>query len=112
MAVGVKRIIKMAALTGVMAVTAVGSAPARASHDHDIIGPVAAFIALGALLHHGHHRRHEHRGYHGHYQQHHRHHRRHSYSHGHGGYRAQGPRYGHGHGPRHGHGHKHAYRKY
>ena len=64
------------------------STPASANHGHNIIGPAVAFIALGALLHHGHHGHYRHHGRHygrhyGHYRPHrYKHHRRHSYSHG------------------------------
>jgi hypothetical protein len=62
------------------------SAPASAHHGHNIVGPAVAFIALGALLHHGHHGRHyggHYGGHYGHYRPHrYKHHRRHSHSHG------------------------------
>ena len=61
------------------------SAPAKAHHGADFAVPLAAFIAFGALAHHGHHHyRHYHgHGYHGHgHRPHHRPYRRHSYSHG------------------------------
>jgi len=66
-------------------VFALASAPASANHGHDILGPAVAFIALGALFHHGHHGHHgRHYGRHyGHHRPHHyKHHRRHSQSHG------------------------------
>lgn len=58
------------------------STPSRAHHGHSIVGPAVAFIALGALLHHGHHS----------HQYHYRHHYRHHYkprrphNHSRGGY--------------------------
>ena len=74
------------------------SAPARADHGADIIGPAIAFIALGTILqhgyqqkhykyykryrHHGHHRYHGHYRHHGHHGYHKKRHRRHSHSHG------------------------------
>ncbi len=69
------------------------SAPARADHGADIVGPMIAFLALGSILQHGHqhkhykyykrYRHHGHHGYHGkHYGYHKKHHRRHSHSHG------------------------------
>ncbi len=67
------------------------SAPARADHGADIVGPMIAFLALGTILQHGHqhkhykyYKRYKHHGYRGHHRQHghYRHHRRHSYSHG------------------------------
>lgn len=71
-----------------LVVLAVSSTPARASHGNDLIVPLAAFIAIGALAHqhHDHYRYSYH--YHGHYRPHHRPYRRHSYSQG--GYRAPG----------------------
>ena len=69
-------------------VLTLASAPASAHHGHNIIGPAVAFIALGALLHHGHQRHHGHYGRHygrhyDHYRPHrYKHHRRHSHSHG------------------------------
>jgi len=63
-------------------VFALASAPASANHGHNIVGPAVAFIALGALLHHGHFQSH-HRHHYGHYRPHrYKHHRRHSHSHG------------------------------
>lgn len=62
------------------------SAPASAHHDHNIIGPVVTFIALGALLHHS---GHSHHGHHGHYSYQYKKKRRHNHrrhSHSHGGY--------------------------
>lgn len=70
------------------------SAPARADHGADIIGPAIAIIALGTILQHGYQHRHyryykryKHHGYRKHYGHHrhhgyHKHHRRHSHSHG------------------------------
>ncbi len=74
------------------------SAPARADHGADIIGPAIAFLALGTILqhgdqhrhykyykryrHHGHHRHHGHKRHYGHHGYHKKHHRRHSHSHG------------------------------
>lgn len=72
------------------------SAPARADHGADIIGPAIAFLALGTILQHGHQHRHykyykryKHHGYRGHYRKHYgkhyghtKRHRRHSHSRG------------------------------
>jgi hypothetical protein len=67
-------------------VFALASAPANAHHGHDILGPAVAFIALGALFHHGHHGHYGHYGHrrhYGHYRPHqYKRHRRHSHSHG------------------------------
>lgn len=80
---GVKkiRIVAAASLLGLAGM----SLPASAHHGHNYVVPLAAAIAFGALIHHGHHRHHYH--YHHHHRRHHgyrhhRHHRRHSYSHG------------------------------
>lgn len=76
---GVNKIRIMAA-AGLIAL-AVSSAPAKASHGHDYIAPLAAFVAIGALAnfhHHGHYSHH----YRPHYRPHYRQHRRHSHSHG------------------------------
>jgi hypothetical protein len=65
-----------------LVVFALASAPAGAHGGHNIVAPLAAFIAFGALMHHNHD---HHYGYkrrhHGHGHGH-GHHRRHSYSHG------------------------------
>ena len=73
-----------AAAAGVLLLAlAFASVPAKAHHDADIVAPLAAFIAFGALLHHGHHHRHHRHGHHGYgHRPHHRPYRRHSHSHG------------------------------
>ncbi len=70
--------------------TALVVSPAQAHHDHgaDIVVPLAALFAFGALYHHGHHRHRSHRHYY-------RSYKRHGYGHGHG----------------HSHGHGHAYKR-
>ena len=55
---GVKKI-RFAALAGLVAMS-VASLPARAHHDHNIVAPLAAFIAFNALIHHRHHRHYGH----------------------------------------------------
>ena len=68
---------------GSLLVLALASAPASAHHDYSIVGPAVAFIALGALFHHGHH---SHNGYgghnYGHQRRHYKPYRRHSRSYG------------------------------
>ncbi len=39
------------------------SAPANADHDHSIVAPAVAFIALSSILYHSHHRHHYHHHY-------------------------------------------------
>jgi len=70
--------IRVLAVASLVAVALV-SAPAKANHDHSIVGPVAALIVLGAMVHHSNYRH-----YDNHYRPHHNHnhHRRHSHSHG------------------------------
>jgi hypothetical protein len=77
---------------------AVTSAPAKASHESDIIAPLAAIVVLGALVNHQHHGYYRYsyqsryRPYYGsHYGSHYEPYRRHSHSHG--GYRE--PHYKH-----------------
>ena len=84
------RVLAAAALVAL----AVSSAPAKASHDSDIIAPLVAIIAIGALAqqhHHVHYRYGYQSHYRPHYGSHYRPYGRHSHSHG--GYRE--PRYKH-----------------
>ena len=69
---GVQKI-RFAALAGLVAMS-VASLPAKADHGHNVVAPLAAFIALNALIHHRHH---------GHYRGH-RHYRHYGHGHGHG----------------------------
>ncbi len=62
---------------------AMAVSPAQAHHNHraDIVVPLAALIAIGALYNHGHHRHSTHRHYYHSYKKRHRHH--HGYGHSH-----------------------------
>jgi len=76
---------------GSLVALALVTSPARASHDHSIIAPAIAFIALGSILYHNqhrHHYRHEHK-------RHHHHRPRHSASYG-GYHKPERDHYGHG----------------
>ncbi len=68
---------------GSVVLLALSSAPASANHNHSIVGPAVAFIALSTLFHHNHHGHHYgHNRSYGHNRHHYKRHRRHSYSHG------------------------------
>ena len=74
-----------------MVALALTSTPARANHGDDLLLPLAAFVAIGALAHQHHsHYHYQYRSY-GHYRPHYYPPVRHSHSHG--GYQA--PRYKH-----------------
>ena len=91
--------------TGLL-VTTLASTPAQAHHAHDVVGPVAAFIALNWAFHrhhHGHHRHYYHHGHHGHHG-HHYYYRKRSHSHGsyhHNYHRKRSHSYGGYHGKKH-----------
>ncbi|MGD8348336.1 MAG: hypothetical protein PVI79_03825 [Gammaproteobacteria bacterium] len=96
---GLNKIRVLAAAT--LVALAVASAPAKANHDADIIVPLAAIIAIGALAghqHHGYYRYTYQSRYRPQYGSHYRphygsHYRPYRHSHSHGGYRE--PRYKH-----------------
>ena len=79
-------------LLGSVLAVATAMSPAQAHHNHgaDIVVPLAALIAFGAIYHHGHHRHSTHRHYYRSYKRHgHRHghsHKPKRRSHSHGGY--------------------------
>lgn len=87
---GAKKIQLMAA-TGLFAM-ALAVLPAKASHDHDVVLPMVAGFALGAIAFRGHHRHHHYYRY-----------ERHGYrKHGHSRYRYSKRGHGHyAHQPRH-----------
>ena len=85
--------------TGLLVLT-LASTPAQAHQAHDVVGPVATFIALNWIFHHKHHRHHYYHG-HGHYgyyhkKRHHKHYRKHSHSHG-GYHKKHRVKHGRGH---------------
>lgn len=84
---GLKKI-RMLAVAGLVALSA-ASMPAGASHGHDYIVPLAAFVVIGALAHQHHHNHYYHPR--SQYRPHYRPYRRHSHSYG--GYGA--PRHKH-----------------
>jgi hypothetical protein len=75
-----------------LVVLSLGTTPARADHDHDIVLPMVTGFALGALWSHGHGDRYYSHGYR--YKRH-GHHRGGHYRHGH--HRGGHHRYGHSH---------------
>jgi len=82
---GVKTV-RVAVAAGLLT-TALAMAPARASHGNDYIAPLAAFITLGAILHHSQHGHRHYGGQHYYHRPHHGHHGHHGrHSHSHGGY--------------------------